>query len=102
MGNLPFNTTNGTESKESYFQQYLQQLLSWGLFKFIHAKEHMISYIFLYLLDISTNLQSLQTKSTYTIPFHFLHFVHCNNSVLNNKFALLWGEAQLCLPYVCL
>ena len=20
----------------------------------------------------------------------------------NNKFALLWGEAQLCLPYVCL
>ena len=20
----------------------------------------------------------------------------------SNKFALLWGEAQLCLPYVCL
>ena len=21
---------------------------------------------------------------------------------IKNKFALLWGEAQLCLPYVCL
>ena len=22
--------------------------------------------------------------------------------IINNKFALLWGEAQLCLPYICL
>ena len=26
--------------------------------------------------------------------------IMCNNNI--NKFALLWGEAQLCLPYVCL
>ena len=24
------------------------------------------------------------------------------NISIKNKFALLWGEAQLCLPYVCL
>ena len=24
------------------------------------------------------------------------------NNNNNNKFALLWGEAKLCLPYVCL
>ena len=24
------------------------------------------------------------------------------NQFKRNKFALLWGEAQLCLPYVCL
>ena len=23
-------------------------------------------------------------------------------TLMNDKFALLWGEAQLCLPYVCL
>ena len=23
-------------------------------------------------------------------------------NIANNKFALLWGEAQLCLPYVCI
>ena len=23
-------------------------------------------------------------------------------TIIVNKFALLWGEAQLCLPYVCL
>ena len=30
---------------------------------------------------------------------------NCNDSDSDcsyNKFALLWGEAQLCLPYVCL
>ena len=33
------------------------------------------------------------------------NFSHEGKEILNfiiNKFALLWGEAQLCLPYVCL
>ena len=25
-----------------------------------------------------------------------------NTTIVKNKFALLWGEAQLCLPYVCI
>ena len=33
-----------------------------------------------------------------------LYCISICNSTNNtrNKFALLWGEAQLCLPYVCL
>ena len=29
-------------------------------------------------------------------------FVDLVDVLINNKFALLWVEAQLCLPYVCL
>ena len=28
--------------------------------------------------------------------------IYVNTKTNTNKFALLWGEAQLCLPYVCL
>ena len=30
------------------------------------------------------------------------HILFCKADITANKFALLWGEAQLCLPYVCL
>ena len=29
------------------------------------------------------------------------HCLVANSHNSHNKFALLWGEAQLCLPYVC-
>ena len=39
-------------------------------------------------------------------PLTFVHFLlkTCKDKEkeYENKFALLWGEAQLCLPYVCL
>ena len=31
-----------------------------------------------------------------------LHKYNVSLDIDINKFALLWGEAQLCLPYVCL
>ena len=36
----------------------------------------------------------------FLIMFHLQLFI-INSSIRENKFALLWGEAQLCLPYVC-
>ena len=42
-----------------------------------------------------TNSDSLTDISFFVSLVEFLNFNI-------NKFALLWGEAQLCLPYVCL
>ena len=48
-------------------------------------------------------------KSSRNAIFFKCHFALCTSDNLVtqtvfklNKFALLWGEAQLCLPYVCL
>ena len=36
------------------------------------------------------------------MPSTYTHHTHMYLENITNKFALLWGEAQLCLPYVCL
>ena len=36
------------------------------------------------------------------VRFELSTFFVSNTNIIRNKFALLWGEAQLCLPYVCL
>ena len=46
---------------------------------------------------LNTEGGGVKTKYTPAPPPH----QHCHYNV-GNKFALLWGEAQLCLPYVSL
>ena len=44
---------------------------------------------------------SYHFKINITFPF-LIRVTWMNVEKTRNKFALLWGEAQLCLPYVCL
>ena len=45
-------------------------------------------------------IRHLQNAFT-QFPF-FEAYTICRLNTIDNKLALLWGEAQLCLPYVCL
>ena len=53
-------------------------------------------------MKVKTNVQGLKTpcaKVNELLNFqnHLILYI-----LEGNKFALLWGEAQLCLPHVCL
>ena len=41
-------------------------------------------------------------SETYSPDHPFVGWLSCVGENEEDKFALLWGEAQLCLPYVCL
>ena len=70
----------------------------------------------LFIADIMSSVYPLREPfkkkfgefHTWGGPNHFPHFLNFfkklkgGSNLVWNKFALLWGEAQLCLPYVCL
>ena len=58
---------------------------------------------YLHQEDSCLLVTSMIDHTTTTRILLFIHFIILLLMILKlNKFALLWGEAQLCLPYVCL
>ena len=65
-----------------------------------------IAYMYSSYIHISVHLWSLRLFIWEGLGISKQYFQHTgrylSNKYHDNKFALLWGEAQLCLPYGCL